>query len=97
MKKWIFLVLIIALSSCLSLFAQVPAKEMEKNIRQIYKDLLKETDKDKDDKISKTEYLAIYQDKKSAEENFTKWDTSKDDFITEDEYVKSILDMGKKK
>jgi len=70
---------------------------MEKNIRQIYKDLLKETDKDKDHKISKTEYLAIYKDKKSAEENFTKWDTSKDDFITEDEYVKSILDMGKKK
>jgi hypothetical protein len=97
MKKQILFLLIFIVSTSMALFAQIPAKEMEKNIRQIYKDLLKETDKNKDGKISKDEYLAIYKDKKKAEKNFKSWDTDKDGFITEDEYVKSIMDMGKKK
>ena len=97
MKTLTLGILIFTVSASLALFAQIPAKEMEKNIRQIYKDLLKETDKNKDEKISKDEYLAIYKDKKEAEKNFKSWDTDKDEFINEDEYVKSIMDMGKKK
>jgi len=64
MKKQILFLLIFIVSTSMALFAQIPAKEMEKNIRQIYKDLLKETDTNKDKKISKDEYLAIYKDKK---------------------------------
>jgi Ca2+-binding EF-hand superfamily protein len=97
MKKLTFLMIVAANTVFLSLSAQVPSKEMEKNVRKIYKDLLKETDKDKDGKISKSEYLAIYKDKKKAEENFKKWDVNKDGYLTEDEYVKVIMDMGKKK
>ena len=97
MKKWTVLGLIYACSASLVLFAQVSSKEMEKNVRQIYKDLLKETDKNKDGKISKAEYLAIYKDKKYAEENFKKWDGNKDGYLTEEEYVKAVMDMGKKK
>ena len=95
MKRMIFLALTAALP--FFMIAQYPVKEMEKNLKQIYQDLLKETDKDKDGKISRDEYLAIYKDKKEAEKNFKSWDTDKDGFMTEDEYVKSIMDMGKKK
>jgi Ca2+-binding EF-hand superfamily protein len=92
--------LIISMILSLGMFVQVHAqdqKEMEKNIRQIYKSLLKETDKDKDGKLSKTEFYAIWKDQKVAEHNYKAWDTNKDGFITEDEYVKAAMDMGKKK
>jgi Ca2+-binding EF-hand superfamily protein len=72
-------------------------KDLEKGIRESYKTLLKETDKDKDGKISKTEFYAIWKDKKVAEEKYKAWDLNKDGFITEDEYAKAVLDMGKKK
>jgi Ca2+-binding EF-hand superfamily protein len=97
MKKWTVMVLIIALSASLALFAQVSSKEMEKNVRKIYRDLLKETDKDKDGKMSKEEFYAIWKDKKVAEKNYKAWDTNKDGYIVEDEYVKAAMDMGKKK
>ena len=89
--------LIFALSASLVLFAQQSTKEMEKNIRKIYKDLLKETDKNKDGKMSKDEFYAIWKDKKVAEKNYKAWDTNKDGYITEDEYVKAVMDLSKKK
>ena len=97
MKKWTVIRLIFALSTSLTLFAQVSSKEMEKNVRQIYKDLLKEIDKNKDGKMSKDEFYAIWKDKKVAEKNYKAWDTNKDGYIVEDEYVKAVMDMGKKK
>ena len=97
MKKWILFVLIIVHSASLTLFAQVSSKEMEKNVHKIYKDLLKETDKNKDGKISKDEFYAIWKDKKIAEKNYKAWDTNKDGFIMEDEYVNAVMEIGKKK
>ena len=70
---------------------------IEKNVRKAYKGLLKETDKDKDGKISKTEYFAIWKDKNVAAENYKTWDVDKDGFITEDEYVKVAMRPEKKK
>lgn len=72
-------------------------KEMEKAAKQAYMGLLKETDKDKDGKISKTEFFAIWKDKKAAEEKFAFWDTNKDGYITEEEYVKAVVDIVNKK
>jgi len=97
MKKWTVFVLLFALSASLTSFAQVSSKEMEKNVRKIYKDLLKEIDKNKDGKMSKDEFYAIWKDKTVAEKNYKAWDTNKDGYIVEDEYVKAAMDMGKKK
>jgi Ca2+-binding EF-hand superfamily protein len=96
MKTFITLLTIIFISAAIIGKAQ-DQKQIEKNIRQAYKDLLKETDKDKDGKISKAEYFAIWKDKKVAEEKYKPWDINKDGYITEDEYVKVAMDMGKKK
>jgi Ca2+-binding EF-hand superfamily protein len=91
--------LIILLAFCITVTAQSQdtEKTMEKAAREAYKQLLTETDKNKDGKISKTEFYAIWKDKKMAEEKFTYWDTNKDGYITEEEYVKAVLDIGKKK
>jgi hypothetical protein len=97
MKKWTLFVIIFAFSASLVLFAQQSTKEMEKNVRKIYKDLLKEIDKNKDGKMSKDEFYAIWKDKKVAEKNYKAWDTNKDGFITEDEYVKAAMNISKKK
>jgi len=72
-------------------------KDMEKSARDAYKLLLQETDKNKDGKISKVEFFAIWKDKKVAEEKYILWDVNKDGYITEEEYVKVVMDIGKKK
>jgi hypothetical protein len=97
MKKWVIYIMILLIVVSSALFAQVSSKEMEKNVRKIYKDLLKEIDKNKDGKMSKDEFYAIWKDKKVAEKNYKAWDTNKDGFIVEDEYVKAVMDIGKKK
>jgi len=81
------------------LHAQDPdvTKAMEKAAKQAYQDLLKETDKNKDGKISKTEFYAIWKDKKTAEEKYTFWDTNNDGYIAETEYVKAVKNTGTKK
>ena len=83
----------------LVLHAQNPDvnKAMEKAAKQAWQDLLKETDKNKDGKISKTEFFAILKDKKTAEEKYTFWDTNKDGYITEAEYVKAVQNIRTKK
>ncbi len=83
----------------LVLHAQDPnvTKQMEKAAKQAYQDLLNETDKDKDGKISKTEFFAIWKDKKTAEEKYISWDMNKDGYITETEYVKTVKDIRTKK
>ena len=96
MKTLYHLILIISCLLPCSVIGQKD-KDMEKAARNAYKLLLKETDKNNDGKISKTEFFAIWKDKKVAEEKWTFWDTSRDGFITEDEYVKAVMDIGKKK
>jgi len=97
MKKRIVLSLIIFFSASFFLWAQETAKVMEKNAREAYKLLLKDTDKNNDGKISKVEFYAIWKDKKIAEEKYKTWEVNKDGYITEEEYVKVVLNIGKKK
>jgi hypothetical protein len=96
MKKIFASLCIFLLATSGAILAQ-NQKEMEKNVREAYKLVLKETDKNKDGKLSKDEFYAIWKDKKVAEKNYKAWDTNKDGFITEEEYVKAAMDMGKKK
>lgn len=97
-----FLILILAgaaiLIGCSAIAQDAEIKKaMEKAARQAYKDLLRETDKNNDGKISKTEFYTLWKDQKVAEKKYLAWDTDKDGFITEEEYVKAILDLEKKK
>jgi len=97
MKKWTISMLIISVLVSFSLGAQETSKKMDQAARKAYKELLKETDKNKDGKISKAEFYAIWKDKKVAEKNYKAWDTNKDGYIVEDEYVKAVMDIVKKK
>ena len=101
MKKMIVSLWLVPLTMmvALVLHAQDPnvTKQMEKAAKQAYQDLLNETDKDKDGKISKTEFFAIWKDKKTAEEKYISWDMNKDGYITETEYVKTVKDIRTKK
>jgi len=72
-------------------------KAMDKAARNAYKELLKETDTNRDGKISKSEFYAIWQDKKVAAEKFAYWDVNKDGYITEEEYVQAVKAIGAKK
>ncbi len=56
-----------------------------------------EVDKNRDGKISKAEFYAMYKDRSIAEKNYAAWDLSKDGYITEEEYVKAVVNIGKKK
>jgi EF hand len=69
----------------------------EKNIREAYKMILSQADTNKDGKLSVAECMAGYKDKSMAEKNCTFWDADKDGIITEDEYVKQVSNLGKKK
>ena len=77
--------------------AQDLNKKMEQAARDAYQLLLKETDKNKDGKICKSEFYAVWKDKKVADKNYKAWDTNQDGFITKEEYVKAVSDIGKKK
>ena len=96
MKNLFFLVLITAQAFSAVIQAQ-GQKDLEKKVHEAYQTLLKETDKNKDGKISKDEFYAIWKDKKTVEEKYKAWDVNKDGYITEEEYVKVVMDMGKKK
>ncbi len=63
----------------------------------MYKKLLVEVDKNKDSKISKSEHMMIWKDKKKREENFKQFDRNGDGYITEAEYVKTTAEFGKGK
>jgi len=67
----------------------------EQNIRQAYKMILSQADANNDGKLSVAECMAGYKDKSMAEKNCTFWDVDKDGIITEDEYVKQGLNVGK--
>lgn len=69
----------------------------EDNIRQAYRMILSQADANKDGRLSAAECMAIYKDKSTAEKNCSFWDANKDGTITEEEYVKQALSMGKKK
>lgn len=72
-------------------------KEMEKSAHNAYKEILKEVDKNKDGKLSKEEFRGMWKDPKVADEKWNFWNTNKDGYLTEDEYVKGVMEIGKKK
>jgi len=69
----------------------------EQNTREAYRMILSQADTNRDGKLSATECKAIYRDKKMAEKNCTFWDVNRDGTITEEEYVRQALSLGKKK
>jgi hypothetical protein len=69
----------------------------EQSIRDAYKMVHSQGDTNKDGKLSVTECMALYKDKSIAERNCTFWDMDKDGVISEDEYVRQVMSIGKKK
>jgi hypothetical protein len=69
----------------------------ESNIKNVYKMIVTQADANKDGKLSVSECMAIYKDKKKAEKNCTYWDDDKDGFISEDEYMKQADSLKNKK
>jgi Ca2+-binding EF-hand superfamily protein len=65
-------------------------QRMEAAARAAFKQLLAETDKNHDGKISRAEHFAIWKDKVQGEKNFKMWDLNNDGYITEEEYVKAV-------
>lgn len=87
-----------ALAAAVAAVPQVDAAgPPEDNIRQAYRMILSQADANKDGRLSAAECMAIYKDKSTAEKNCSFWDANKDGTITEEEYVKQALSMGKKK
>jgi Ca2+-binding EF-hand superfamily protein len=77
--------------------AQMPdrAAMMASAAKSAFQKLQTEVDKNHDGKLSKTEFFAIYKDKDKAEKNFKAWDLNQDGFITEEEYIKAVVNIGK--
>jgi hypothetical protein len=71
--------------------------QIEATARNAYRMILSEVDADKDGKMTVKECMSIYKDKDMATKNCTFWDANKDGVITEDEYVKQGMSLGKKK
>jgi hypothetical protein len=59
-------------------------------IKANYREILKEADENRDGKLSMSECMAIWKDKKTAEKNCKYWDADGNGIITEDEYVKQV-------
>jgi hypothetical protein len=59
-------------------------------IKANFREILKEADKNRDGKLSMSECMAIWKDKKTGEKNCKHWDADGDGIITEDEYVKQV-------
>ncbi len=73
------------------------ALNLEERRRMVYRELLKELDKDRDGKIGKSEYMAIWKDRDYGEANYVHFDQNKDGFITEEEYIKKTELPARKK
>ena len=70
-----------------------PSDEM---IKGAYRQVLAEADKNRDGKLSMSECLAVWKDKKTAEKNCRYWDANGDRIITEDEYVQQVRKIMQK-
>lgn len=90
MKKSKLLLFIIFILSFLLLGPSLAGQDMKKAARNAFKEILKNSDKNKDGKLSKAEFMTIWKDKKTGEKNWEAWDTNKDGYVTEEEYVNAV-------
>ena len=65
-------------------------------IKGAYQQVLADADKNRDGKLSMSECLAVWKDKKTAEKNCRYWDANGDGVITEDEYVQQVRKIMRK-
>ncbi|MFZ1289289.1 MAG: EF-hand domain-containing protein [Melioribacteraceae bacterium] len=87
------------MSFCISLLifnTNSNCQDMKKLAKKAYQDLLKELDKNKDGKISKSEFMKAWKDKNVGEKNFSQFNQNKDSFITEEEYINTALKFQRK-
>ena len=71
------------------------SQDMKKAARNAFKEILKNSDKNKDGKLSKAEFMTIWKDKNTGDKNWKTWDTNKDGYITEEEYVNAVANIQK--
>lgn len=74
-----------------------PETIMASAAKSAFQKLKAEVDKNRDGKLSKAEFFAMYKDKAIAGKNYAAWDLNKDGFIAEEEYVKAVVDIGKRR
>ncbi|NPV04031.1 MAG: EF-hand domain-containing protein [Syntrophaceae bacterium] len=83
----------LAVSLCLACPAVAPAQTMgppDAVLREAYREILAQADKNGDGRLSMNECLAIWKDKQKGEKDCRYWDANGDGVITEDEYVKQV-------
>ena len=95
MKHSKLVLLIILLLSFLLIGPSTFSQDMKKAARNAFKEILKNTDKNKDGKLSKAEFMTIWKDKNTGEKNWKTWDTNRDGYITEEEYVNAVAKIQK--
>ena len=95
MKRSKLVLLIILLLSFLLLGPNSFSQDMKKAASNAFKEILKSSDKNKDGKLSKAEFMTIWRDKNTGEKNWKTWDTNKDGYITEEEYVNAVANIQK--
>ena len=93
----IYLVLGLLVFMATARLVSAQSQKMETAARAAFKTLLAETDKNHDGKISRVENSAIWKDKDKGEKNFKTWDLNKDGYITEEEYVKAVGNITRKR
>jgi Ca2+-binding EF-hand superfamily protein len=66
-------------------------------VKNAYKQVLTEADKNKDGKLSLAECKAMFKDNAKGEKNCSFWDANHDGIIPEDEYVSQVKSVQRKK
>jgi hypothetical protein len=95
MKKVVFLSVLFMVIGLISLvFAAGPPAV---NVKNAYKTLLTELDKNRDGKLSMAECMGMYKDKNIGKQKCEFWDLNKDGTITEEEYAQQVMNIGKRK
>lgn len=65
-------------------------------IKAAFQQILAESDKNRDGKLSMSECMAVWKDKQTGEKNCKYWDANGDGVITEDEYVQQVRKIMRK-
>lgn len=65
--------------------------------RNAFREILAQTDANKDGNLSLAECKALYRDPAQGQKNCTVWDVNHDGTITADEYASTAMGMGRKR